>query len=280
VGKCLWPCFAQELHEKSSRREFLKSFTQRPPIISNLIFHEKDYLRKAAPDTWVLARIQPNGIFLREADSPDLLRSNAHYPMRRLIGHFGSNYWYYGLAGHDLTSWTDDGSQRKDRTNSAYYSSRVAEDIISEVLNVGVRNAKVGSLRWARDNFECTSDMTGATMRGSLIVTNGTPAELRYLLSSKDSNVYPYTVSLGYTKDLGIPFPDSIRVYSEKEHKRVLLRECEIVKLETSEAALPGRDFGPERFFSANSMVPLIQTKDGPVDARNGNLLEKHEPTR
>src|SRR5262245_9461120 len=113
-----------------SRSDYLKLLTENPPVVSNLIFRAERQV-DGNQSRWFWARWQPNAIFLREAQSFTDLQTTVHYKLCRLIGRYTSNYWYYGLSGYDLFTWTDDGILLKNRTNSAYYSSRVAEDLIS-----------------------------------------------------------------------------------------------------------------------------------------------------
>jgi hypothetical protein len=100
-----------------SRVEYLKLVTTSPPVVSNLIFRADRHVN-GNQSRWFCARWQPDAIFLGEAETFTNLQTTNHYKLCRLIGRYTSNYWYYGLTGYDLFTWTDDGILPKNRTNS------------------------------------------------------------------------------------------------------------------------------------------------------------------
>ena len=256
---------------------FLKAFTQKPVIISNLVFsYEQRSFDKRfenmTTNTYCLARLQPDAIFLREARNIEELQSNSYYPYKRLEGNYQTNYWYYGATGIGVYLWTDKNDMPKDKRNGAYNVRRYAEDIMSPALNFGVVDVKVGSLIWSGNNFTAQSDMSGAKFTGSLIVSNDIPRGLQYVLE-RENKKYNYKVTYAYEKQLSVPLPSRISVQAEKEGKWFPIHNLEIFSLDIQESPLPEIFFDWRKYYDRTTMLVFLQTRDGVIDKSTGKLL-------
>ncbi|KAB2645886.1 MAG: sigma-70 family RNA polymerase sigma factor [Verrucomicrobia bacterium] len=252
--------------------EYLKAFTQMPVIISNLVFSDEKRAGGITTNTYFLARLQPDGVFLREARIIEELQSYSYYPHKRLEGNYQTNYWYYGATGIGLYLWTDKNDMPKDKRNGAYNVRRYAEDIMSPVLNFGVVNVKVGSLIWSGNNFTAQSDMSGAKFTGSLIVSNDIPRGLQYVLE-RENKKYNYKVTYAYEKQLSVPLPSRISVQAEKEGKWFPIHNLEIFSLDIQESPLPEIFFDWRKYYDRTTMLVFLQTRDGVIDKSTGKLL-------
>jgi hypothetical protein len=241
-------------------------------IISNLVFSDEKRAGGITTNTYFLARLQPDGVFLREARIIEELQSYSYYPYKRLEGNYQTNYWYYGATGIGLYLWTDKNDMPKDKRNGAYNVRRYAEDIMSPVLNFGVVNVKVGSLIWSGNNFTAQSDMSGAKFTGSLIVSNDIPRGLQYVLE-RENKKYNYKVTYAYEKQLSVPLPSRISVQAEKEGKWFPIHNLEIFSLDIQESPLPEIFFDWRKYYDRTTMLVFLQTRYGVIDKSTGKLL-------
>src|SRR2546427_4763033 len=64
---------------QGSAVEYLKSFTQHPAIVSNLIFQVEEYKPQRATKVF-LGRLQPDAVFIREVENVEDLDSSSYFP--------------------------------------------------------------------------------------------------------------------------------------------------------------------------------------------------------
>lgn len=79
----------------------------------------------------------------------------------------------------------------------SFYLQKVLTDetVVKEIIQLGIRNCRPGSLKWEGDKFEgLTYD--ARALHGSIVISNGAPKELSYFIGD-DS----YSVKLYYLED-------------------------------------------------------------------------------
>lgn len=232
--------------------EALKSFVESPPIIEEVDF------KITHPPTWPLppiqiftARWQPSALFLEQWQTDKLQEITNIPPYIRATGHYENYYWDFIGKNKTLTEWEDKSDSPKDSHNGSYSASLSAIDDVSRVLNIGIPNLGIGTIKWQGDTFEAASDLTGARKHGTLIRSATGYAEKLTLKEELHGKASEIEIVYSYPTNLELPFfPSKLSASLIEGDKKVLLEEIFVSSLKISKLPLEAKLFGPDSSMS------------------------------
>ncbi len=234
----------------NSNIEQCKSFISSPPIIEELIWELKiappgkrhnpeDDLGASTNFQRFIARWQPDARFVYQV-FPEYVSTNTVMNWTS-VSVFGSKHWQMDPSG-TLILWHDDGSPppRKASVNFAESSVSYLTYRLAEVLNMGVFNLGISSIRWQGDTFSATNSKIGLRFHGLLHASpDGIPSHLD-LQAQIGTNSRALAVLYSFDRDTGLPYlPNQIRVTESmagKERERALIK-IKSIKLASQPAA-------------------------------------------
>jgi hypothetical protein len=207
--------------DKLSQLEKFKEFISSPPVISNLVYETNPLLLSLTPSkgTWVQARWQTNGIFWRRfqksSEIPDEGKS-----VSMAVSRFNNEYWGYSdlggsryytapMSAAGRTSF-EERQVPENRYNEAVMMCNSMEDELSSVLNMGIPNLEIGSIRWKSNSFSAISRLARTKINGTIqLSSNGVPEGIRLVIERGGTN-YNYLVEYQYQSPLSLPFIPNI----------------------------------------------------------------------
>jgi hypothetical protein len=198
-----------------------QSFLESPPVIDQIIFRVK----RAAPlpievnqgEEIYVARFQNNAFIIRQlaslSEAP--LGTNtptAYQPRLISLGRFGNYYWLACADNFQETTATEP----LDTPNPVRTATLKQYDtILGSVLNLGIANVDVGTLKWKGTTFETMSNADKPVrVKGTLTLSGDAPSQLRLSYDNYNWLVsYDYSIPMkpGY-----LPSGWTTRVFNEQ----------------------------------------------------------------
>ena len=142
-------------------------------------------------------------------------------------GKYDNYYWTYIL--NTLQEWTDEGELSKKTNNSVFIGNTTIENILAGIVNCGVRDVGIGSIRWKGDAFETKSaTIDGLIVKGKLLTSAGKSSEMQLKYGQND-----WLVTYDYSKTVGVPFlPWRWTLQAGVNENLILNTEVQIVTIE------------------------------------------------
>jgi hypothetical protein len=139
--------------------EQFKNFISSPPIIQNLVFQQKAPMEGGArplDGTFALstkfdyfqAKYQPDGMLFRRLGQPE---DATNFTTPNLLVSVSAHQHALVEPGRRLTAWDDRDPSAAGKTTSVFYTTHFALEPLREIMNLGVMQAGVGSIRWTGD---------------------------------------------------------------------------------------------------------------------------------
>jgi hypothetical protein len=165
-----------------------KSFTEKPPVIEQIVFRVKRNFHlpieaNQGIETYI-ARYQDNAYFVQQIDSLDDFpfgpnKPTAYNPALSYLGRYENYYWH--AAGDNFHETTDAGTNKDGKTNPVRKTSiGLCDSTLGSVLNFGIGNVNIGSLKWHDNTFEKIADTERPVLvKGTLSVAQGAPSQLK-----------------------------------------------------------------------------------------------------
>ena len=229
---------------------FYKQFVSSPPIIEELIFESQTeavdgqkpmFAPQDGPEFYAV-RWQPNGFRLLCARNPTNFTGAS---VIRGSGRAGNFFWSYRADdGLNLYTRTED-SLQYESSNGVIARHEADLSFASWILNLGIPDQEIGSIRWSGNRFRRTNAL-GYLWEGELVSDdNGLPAEV--LLRVTDfakSESYRHKVRLVYEPFAILPtYLRHYRVYGPKQGGPRLTDSFRIHTIRTSSIPLPEEAF-------------------------------------
>jgi hypothetical protein len=242
----------------------IKSFISNPPFIKQIEIELSQWQDKT---NYYLFRWQTNGFFLQEFKSLAELNNPANVPTYNASGCFNDFYWTYasemGLSLYQRTPKSIIG----EKTNGTYLTCMVAKDLISSVMNMGVPNQDIGTIKWDGDSFKRTNAggvfWHGQIELGSNLIPSGILLSATILSNGVSYNhqvIYRYEKISEQSR-----MPDGfVENWLSSKNSYVQMSSCVIHKWEITNSMLDADMF---------SYSSLVLTNNRLWDYTNGQLL-------
>lgn len=245
---------AAPIENRTNSSALFKRFVAEPPIIQELIYTmDSVRLPKYASNNAreYRARWQPNALLVEEigpSEKTDLKGNRFKFLFRS--GKYDDFYWQ-SLNEIDFCSYRSadgnivaDTNSQFTKKNSVYNTYVTARSWLADILNMGIMDVGVGSIKWVGNSFDALSQGTGGKILGVLSETqDGKPLEMR-LQYLHENSVYHYSVMYFFEADIGLSFiPSRIMTTFQDEGTNRFISKIVIKSLKTSETPLGAAAF-------------------------------------
>lgn len=166
--------------------EEFKGLMEHPPVVGKLVFRVKSPPGQPGVDDegfqTFYAKWQDNAFILQQLMAPDYAPGEKSSPTKfdpGLInaGRFENYYWF--IAANNFQEWTDIGEYGIEKSNLVFAVNKRICGSIGDVLNFGVRNAPVGSIKWKGSTFHVVSETDASiNIEGTLVSADGKPSKM------------------------------------------------------------------------------------------------------
>lgn len=224
--------------------ERIKVHVSSPPVVRSLLFKYRDGITNRLGSDHLGFRVfhvawQPNGILVVQL-SPDKTNTWSEWPPSPVadkgyvaVSRIESNYW--ALINGTSYQWIDDGKLPKAAKPMQMVVYSVAEGMVSDVLNLGIRNSRIGFVRWMEgDRIEAEN----AYPQGKPITGQLQSNEKGVLGWKLDYDGFAYDVDFEFGSRKLDPLPTRIAVYGPGG-RRSLNMSSEYVVLSFETNAIP-----------------------------------------
>lgn len=212
-----------------------KSFTEKPPVIERIVFRISRNVHLPIEvnqgNEIYVARYQDNAYLIQQIASleefpvgPD--HPTAYRPLLSCLGRYENYYW--NVTGNHFHETTDTQGTKDGESNPVRHANKALCDAtLDSILNFGINNVSIGSIKWHDNAFEKMSDSEKPVLiKGSLTLSHSAPSQLRL-------NYGPYRWLVVY--DYSIPMtpgflPSGWTTYTmDEEGKPVFFSEVQIL---------------------------------------------------
>jgi hypothetical protein len=228
---------------------------------------------------WYLARWQSNAFLLQQIHPEPVAREGITNLDPMGFASFGKcdgHYWY--LRGTTLQEETQSASKYQGSNHLAGTVDALGKGILSKVLNLGVQNIGIGTIRWDGDGFEAASvAVPGVRIVGKADFEGRGLSRLNLLY-----NQHSLRVDYFYQEDapLSLRFlPNRFVTHSLSGAKGVTICEAEILCIQVGSAPLEAAYFAPNGEGDKVEVAGVVHALHTSVAYRwqhtNGVVLEE-----
>lgn len=247
----------------------LRQFLSHPPVITNMVFQEYRSDSESVKRIYQL-KFQPNCFLLRRLGAvQDADRVTKPFA-DDLFVRFEREYWTF--SGNNFITYFDGRSITTLPTNSITRTEAALEDYASTILNLGIFNLPISTLRFDEHfHFRATSPLTGALIEGTFrfddsgvttgidLVATKTQAYRSRIDFEYDSPVLPYRL------------PNVISRFTLGASGPTLANKFRILYVQTNSVPIQQDEFFPSSFLKdvpASNWIYL--TNDTKIAFRDG----------
>lgn len=228
-------------------------FIENPPVIAELIYSVETVVAGNTNSEHFQIKWQQNAAFLRKLKSVDDARTTAPSPDANFTSYFDQKVWQFDTENGYTVANADDAR--------VLVNLGAKIDYAGIVMNGGVADVPIGSIRWTNNQFSVLS-RRGPNPNGPAVTVTGflesddqgRPQRLtveRRLGQRAARGTINYSAHMRIGKALDWPREIVYRVGDDQPPK--LLRKIIVHALETSDSELPESYFDPTAFAVANS---------------------------
>ncbi len=216
--------------------EEFKGLMEHPPVVGKLVFRVKSPLGQPGVDDegfqTFYAKWQDNAFILQQLTVLDYASGEKSSPKKfdpGLInaGRFDNYYWF--VAANNFQEWTDIGEYGNEKSNLVFSVNKRICGSIGDVLNFGVRNAAIGSIKWKGSTFDAVSETDASIkIKGTLVSAEGKPSKmiLKY-------GPFDWLVTYYYERPFGMAcLPSRWTLQTYNKGTPVLVSEVRILEFE------------------------------------------------
>ncbi len=268
--------FPGQLANVPLEQEFRK-FIENPQTVGRLVFRIKGpTLNGADADGFqdFYAKWQKNAFIVQQVSSLNDFpigdqKPSSYHPELMSAGCYDDYYWFIG--SNNFQEWTADGNSAKRKENPVYTVNQSIMGNLADIMNLGVRNAEIGSIKWQGDSFQTKSVMDSSLeIQGTLSSSNGRPTQMTLKYGQFD-----WLVTYYYAKPFGLVFlPSGWTIYFVDNGKKMKYMDVQILDFDVMAEKSENRDeFLPKKISNIEKVKYHIIFSNGVAYASESNSL-------
>jgi hypothetical protein len=254
--------------------EAFKRFISSPPPIEQFMFEFRNVnlAREASNDTVSVlfydCRWQANAFLMKECHSLRGLSDERITGNDRAMGFFDRDYWIK-TPRETMTSRLDvsKGETSGKRPNEVWAVVWGEEQVgLSPAFNLGIRDVRIGGLRWHGNYFTAPAVRGRRTVEGRLTVNRRGEPEIQYAFKQNGTNLNRSVVEYEFGNPNAPAYiPQTMRTFCTwPVPRRRLSAEISVLSLKLGDGPLPARRFAMGLFDNSQAkyMTEVVNGKE------------------